>query len=108
MLEGIEVLYHNCIRFAKEKVIYTDPFGLKKNYNDADIIFITHSHYDHFSPEDIEKVRCEKTVIVVTQDLSEKALEIGFEEDKIFVVQPEEKYCVHGIDFETVNRAYQG
>lgn len=102
MLENIEFLYHNCIRFAREKVIYTDPFGLKVNYNDADIIFISHSHYDHFSPEDIEKVRCEKTVIVVTDDLYEKAIEIGFEKSKIFTVQPGEKYCIDGIKFETV------
>ena len=48
MLENIEVLNHNCIRFKKEKIIYTDPFQLNSQYQDADIILITHSHYDHF------------------------------------------------------------
>lgn len=51
MLENIEVLCHSSIRINKEKVIYIDPFKINKNYNDADIIFITHDHYDHFSEE---------------------------------------------------------
>ena len=31
--------------------------NLKENKNDADIIFITHSHYDHFSINDINKIK---------------------------------------------------
>ena len=57
MLEGIEVLYHSSIRIEKEgKVIYFDPYNIEGEPKDADIIFCTHSHYDHFSPQDIEKV----------------------------------------------------
>ena len=56
-LENIRVLCHSSIKFEKEKTIYFDPFKVDKNYNDADIIFITHSHYDHFSEEDILKVK---------------------------------------------------
>ena len=54
MLDNIEVLCHSSIRISKNKVIYIDPFKIDKNYNDADIIFITHDHYDHYSEEDIE------------------------------------------------------
>jgi len=102
MLENIDVIYHNCIRFKNEKIFYIDPFGLKENYNDADIIFITHSHYDHFSPEDIEKVRKSETIIVVTQDLYEKTCKLNFDENKIIIVKPNEKYEVEGINFSTV------
>ena len=59
MLNNIEVLCHSSIRMDKGKIIYVDPFHIKENYKDADIILITHSHYDHFSEEDIEKVRKE-------------------------------------------------
>lgn len=52
-----EVLYHSCIKINKEKIIYIDPYHIDKNYNDADIIFITHDHYDHYSEDDIDKVR---------------------------------------------------
>lgn len=42
ILDNIEVLYHSCIKINKEKIIYIDPYHIDKNYNDADIIFITH------------------------------------------------------------------
>ena len=74
MLENIEVLCHSSIRINKEKVIYIDPFKINKNYNDADIIFITHDHYDHYSEEDIDKVIKEDTTIVIPKDLLKKLL----------------------------------
>ena len=49
MLDNIEVLYHSSIRINKEKIIYIDPFKRDRNFNDADILFITHDHYDHSS-----------------------------------------------------------
>ena len=49
----VEVLCHSSIRIEEDNVIYIDPFKISKDYNDADYIFCTHSHYDHFSPEDI-------------------------------------------------------
>ena len=55
MLDNIEVLYNSSIRINKEKTIYIDSFKIDKNYNDADIIFTTHDHYDHYSEEDIDK-----------------------------------------------------
>lgn len=42
MMENVEVLYHSGIRINKEKTIYFVPYRVDKNYNDADIIFITH------------------------------------------------------------------
>ena len=48
MLENIKVLCHSSIKMEKEKTIYIDPFKIEENYSDADIIFITHDHYDHY------------------------------------------------------------
>lgn len=102
MLENIEVLNHNCIRFNKEKVIYTDPFQLKSHYNDADIILITHSHYDHFSEEDIEKVRSENTIICITEDLYDRTLALGFSKGNIVMVKPNATYQILGIELKTI------
>ncbi len=102
MLENIEVLNHNCIKFNKEKVIYTDPFQLKNHYNDADIILITHSHYDHFSEEDIEKVKSENTIICITEDLQDQTLALGFPKENIITVKPNETYSILGIEIETI------
>lgn len=102
MLEGIEVLCHSSIRFDKDKIIYFDPFKIQKNYNDADLIFITHSHYDHFSEEDILKVKNENTIIILTTDLVDKAKELGFTDSNIISVVPGLKSQVEGISFETI------
>ena len=102
MLEDITVLCHSSIKMNKEKVIYIDPFKIDKNYNDADIIFITHDHYDHYSEEDIDRVKKEDTVIIVPEELLTKVLRKGFRQDYIITVLPNQKYMVEGIKFETV------
>lgn len=102
MLENIEVLCHSSIKFYKEKVIYIDPFKIDKNYNDADIIFITHDHYDHYSEDDIDKIKKDDTVIVASEELLTKLLRKGFRQDYIIIVEPNEKYIVESIKFEKV------
>ncbi len=105
MLDNIEVLYHSSIRIKRDLVIYFDPFKINKEYNDADIIFITHNHYDHYSPEDIKKVRKKDTVVVAPIDLLDDLLLLLFAKESIILVKPDEKYNVKGIDFKTI-RAY--
>lgn len=102
MLENVEVLCHSSIKINKEKVIYIDPFKIDKNYNDADIIFITHDHYDHYSEDDIDKVKKNDTVIVASEELLTKLLRKGFRQDYIITVTPDEQDMVEGIKFETV------
>ncbi len=102
MLENIEVLCHSSIKINKEKVIYIDPFKIENNYNDADIIFITHSHYDHYSEEDINKVKNNETTIITPYDASTKLLESGIKEDNVILVEPNNRYNVKGINFETI------
>lgn len=103
MLENIEVLYHSSIRINKEKTIYIDPFKINKNYNDADIIFITHDHYDHYSEEDIDKVINENTTIIIPDELLTKLLRKGINKNAIITVEPNKNYMVQGIKFETIS-----
>ena len=102
MLENIEVLYHSSIRINKEKTIYIDPFKIDRNYNDADIVFITHDHFDHYSEEDIDKVINENTTIIIPEELLTKLLRKGINKNAIITVEPNEKYMVQGIKFETI------
>lgn len=102
MLKGIEVLCHSSIRFNKDIIIYFDPFKIEKNYNDADIIFITHDHYDHYSEEDVAKVVKKDTVIVAPEDLLTKLLKKGFEKENIITVKPNENHAVKGLEFQTI------
>lgn len=104
MLEGIEVITHSCIRIDKGKIIYFDPYNINQNYNDADIIFITHSHYDHYSEEDIEKVKTDKTIYVAPRDVAEKILEKGIDINKIVIANPNDTAIqnIKDIYFEVV------
>lgn len=103
MLENVEVLYHSSIRINKEKTIYIDPFKIDRNYNDADIVFITHDHYDHYSEEDIDKVINENTTIIIPEELLTKLLRKGINKNAIITVEPNKNYMVQGIKFETIS-----
>ena len=74
MLDNVEVLYHSSIRINKEKVIYIDPFKINETKKDADLIFITHDHYDHYSEEDIDKVIGYNTTIIAPKEMLTKIL----------------------------------
>lgn len=88
MLENIEVLTHSSIRINKSKVIYIDPYNIDKDYKDADIVFITHSHYDHYSEKDIDKVKKEDTIYVGSEDVAQFLLNKNIKKDKIITVNP--------------------
>jgi len=103
MLENIEVLTHSSIRINKGKVIYFDPFNIEKNYNDADIIFITHSHYDHYSEKDIDKVKQDNTYFVAPEDVNSELLKQGIDEERIIQVAPNQTEEILGIKVETIS-----
>ena len=102
MLENIEVLYHSSIRISKNKAIYIDPFKIDKDYNDADIVFITHDHFDHYSEEDIDKVINENTTIIIPEELLTKILRKGINKNAVITVESNKEYMVQGIKFETI------
>ena len=102
MLVNIEVLYHSSIKINKNKIIYIDPFKIDKNYNDADIILITHEHYDHYSEEDIDKVVNKNTIIVIPEEMLTKLLKKGINKNSIVLVEPNKEYIVQGVKIETV------
>lgn len=101
ILNGVEVLCHNSIRIKKDVTIYIDPYKIDKEYNDADYVFCTHEHYDHFSPEDIEKVVKEDTIIVTVPSTLEEAMKLQPDRSKIILVGPNESYDMSNIKFET-------
>jgi L-ascorbate metabolism protein UlaG (beta-lactamase superfamily) len=95
MTKDIHWLGHDTFKIVGEKVIYTDPFKIK-NKDTADIILITHEHYDHCSPEDIKILQGPDTVIVATADCAKKIT------GKVRTVKPGDKITVKGIEIEAV------
>lgn len=97
----ITVNCQSSIKITGDKTIYFDPLKIEENH-DADYIFITHTHWDHFSKEDILKIKKEDTLIIGPKDIEEESKNIGFAEEKILTLLPKATKNVNGISFNTV------
>lgn len=95
MADNMHWLGHDTFKIMGEKTIYTDPFKIRKN-DAADIILITHEHYDHCSPEDVRKIQGPDTVIVAPPDCAGKLT------GNIRKVKPGDSLTVQGISVEVV------
>ncbi len=102
MIDSLRVLCHSSIRIESPKIMYIDPFKIHRDYSDAELIFITHDHYDHFSENDIKKVMNEDSKIILPYGMYDKASNLGFKDENIIEVNPAEEKTVDGINFETV------
>lgn len=91
----IEWLGHDSFRLTGEKVVYIDPWKIQPG-PPADVILITHDHFDHFVPEDIEKVRGPNTVLVVPEQLRGKV------KGNVMVVKRGDKITANGVPVEVV------
>ena len=97
----IKINTQSSIKIITNKIIYFDPYLIKDEMHDAKIIFITHSHYDHFDINSINNIRNDDTYIVIPDD--KDILDVlDFSEDKILIVKPNNKYDLLGISFLTV------
>jgi len=96
MLKNIKWLGHAGFAInALDKIIVIDPFQIKEIVP-ADIILITHSHYDHCSVEDIDKIKTSDTVIVTEAESAKKL------SGDVRVVKPGDKINVSGVQIEAV------
>jgi L-ascorbate metabolism protein UlaG (beta-lactamase superfamily) len=95
MIENIHWLGHDTFKITGEKTIYTDPYEIKKK-DTADIILITHDHFDHCSPGDVKKIQGPDTIIVTTKDCAKKL------SGNIRTVKPGDTITVDGITIEAV------
>ena len=80
---------------AGGKVIFIDPYEIG-DCGKADIILITHSHYDHCSVPDINKIKTPSTIFVTEKDSA--AILSG----DVRVVKPGDKISVSSIEIEAV------
>ena len=83
----IKWLGHSGFLIKNSKNIYIDPYNIKEREEKADIVLITHGHYDHCSLDDLKKVVKEGTKIFVTADAQSKVTRFEFPVD-ISIVEP--------------------
>ena len=103
MTENIQVFRQNSICIGSEYgKIYIDPFQIERQPEDASFIFVTHDHYDHFSPEDIAKIAGKDTVLVVPEKMKKSAVKTAGMVSRVETVIPGASYEIDGLKFETV------
>lgn len=71
MAKKIHWLGHDCFRIDAAKTIYFDPFQISGGPK-ADLILISHDHFDHCSPEDVAKIQQPTTVVITEKDSAKK------------------------------------
>jgi len=96
MVENIFWLGHDSFRLKGEKVVYVDPWKLAAGAEKADLILVTHEHYDHFSQDDISKISKAATVVVAPPSVAAK---LG---GKAVVAKPGNKLSAAGVAIEAV------
>ena len=97
---NIIVNIHSSIKIVLDKIIYFDPYKIEDNINDADIIFITHNHYDHLDIDSINKVKNSNTIVVAPKSIEEDIKKIEFK-DYIYL-NPNEEIDIDNINIKTI------
>lgn len=78
-----------------DRAVYIDPWGVT-TVDPADVIFITHAHFDHFDRDDIEKIRTGDTRIVAPRDVADEV------SGNVTAVRPGDSDEVGGVRFTAV------
>lgn len=88
---------------AADIIIYIDPFKLRKEYNNvhnANLVLISHNHFDHLSLDDLMKVTNKETTIIAAKECLDQLKIMKVKE--IRGVLPGEKINVQNVTLETV------
>lgn len=97
----IQRLAHACFNIKNQQVIYIDPFKITdSDAEKADLIFCSHEHFDHCSPEDIAKLIKSDTVLITIPLGKEKVETLGISEVKY--VKPGDVMEIEGVKIEVV------
>ena len=74
LLDGLDWLGHAGFRIRmRGATIYIDPYRVSAEVPKADLILVTHGHYDHFSPQDVERLSHDRTWLVAPAAVAERA-----------------------------------
>ncbi len=88
---------------VSDKILYVDPFKLSKQYNNihnADLILISHNHFDHLSLDDLHRVINKDTVIIAAKECVDQLKALNIKE--VNGVAPAEKISFKNILVETI------
>jgi len=97
-INGVELdwLGHAGFLIRNSKTIYIDPYNIKEGLEKADIILISHSHYDHCSVADMNKIVKEGTQIILTADCQSKINKFDVPIE-MKIIEPGQELDLHGL-----------
>ena len=102
-IKNIKVLTHSSIRMEGQGlVIYIDPYNIEEDSHDADIILVTHDHFDHFSPEDIGRISNDDTVNVFPVAMEECVKESNINMESSYFIVPNTNAEIKGVVIEAI------
>ena len=78
--------------------IYVDPFNIKEGIHNAEVVFITHDHFDHYDLESVRNVINEDSIIVATMGVKEDLIRNGITCSVVSVL-PNNKGYVNGVEY---------
>src|SRR5207247_1217330 len=96
----ISWLGHDSFRIKNGKTIIIDPFKLRSTSDKADILLISHEHFDHLSLDDIKKVVTENTTIVTIPSVKKELGSLKVKEVK--ATKPGDKLKIGDISIDLV------
>lgn len=98
----IERLAHDCFLIrAGKKIIYFDPYAIA-THEGADLILITHEHFDHCSIPDLMKIVKTNTVILAAEECRAKLMQIRSKVSEIIYINPGGKVAINEFTIEAV------
>ncbi|MBQ9057911.1 MAG: MBL fold metallo-hydrolase [Atopobiaceae bacterium] len=109
---AITINKHTSIRIEGSSTVYCDPFELESSPHDADVICLTHSHFDHFSPDDISRVAQDQTVFVFPAGMESELASLGVTENRTHVICAgetctiNEKLSIHAVAAYNIDKAF--
>ena len=98
--DNVKINTQSSIKLTLNKIIYFDPYKIKEDIHDADIIFITHNHYDHMDIDSINKIKNNNTIIVAPKSMKDVINKIDFK-DYIYL-NPNEDINIEDINIKTI------
>ena len=103
-MNDIIVNTQSSIKISGSKIIYFDPYKINDKFNDADIVFITHDHYDHLDIDSLNNVINDNTKIVIPSSIVNSLLDLNID-NELILVEPNNNVDVDDIKVKTL-RSY--